>query len=440
MKAFAKRLLPVFLVLLIIISLAACTQAPPAATTAPPATQAPAATTTPAANVPKSIKIGFVASLTGAQAASGMYCKNGWVLYLKQNDQKLGGIPIEYIVEDNASDPAVAVTKAQKLCTSDKVDFIIGGTLASEAYAIAPIALENKIPYISLAAADSLSQHDFNKYMFRVTWTGSQPMYPFADYLYNEAGIKTIAAVANDYAFQYEQLGGFKIAYDKLGGKIKDIQWVPLTGKDFGAYVAAIPDDVDAVYSGIVGGNGPGFLQEMANYGVNKDKVILASGASTDEAYLDSIGDAGIGVLSALQYSTALGTPACDAWVDAYKKEYGAIPDYYGEGAYVAGIALDQAFKALIEAGKDVKDIDAFTEVWQKMKIDAPKGPMAFDQFNQAIMNIYIRKIEKANGKYGTYQNTVLKTYPMCDQWGPFKTPEERMKTPMFNKEYPFNS
>lgn len=440
MRLNFKKLVCIALTFLTLFALVACsTTTPPAATQTPAATSTPGATEAPKGNVPEVYKVGFLADLTGNFASMGLFMKNGWTLYLKEHDQKIAGMKVEYVVEDSASDPAVAVTKAQKLVEADKVDILVGCGLANQGLAISTYAVEKKVPYVmSMVSAEALTQHLANDYTFRVSWTSGQPMWAFAEYLYNTAGIKTLAAIANDYAFQYEQLGALKIAFEKLGGKIVDIQWVPMTQKDFGAYVAAIPKDVDAVYSGVVGGNGATLLQEIRNYGI--DKPITATASVTDEAMINAIGDAGIGILSALHYSAALGTPAMDAFVELYQKEYSAIPAYPSEGAYLTGLFLDKALSEVIASGADYNDIKALNKAWKALEVDAPRGHVKMDEYNNPIENVYIRRIDKVpNGKYGTYQNTVVATIENVSQWGPY-TPEERLALPEFSKEWPFQS
>ena len=60
------------------------------------------------------LRIGFLAPTTGpfAQIATDMI--NGFQLYLKDHDGKLGGATIKFIVEDTQGKPATAVLKAEK--------------------------------------------------------------------------------------------------------------------------------------------------------------------------------------------------------------------------------------------------------------------------------------------------------------------------------------
>src|SRR5687767_3201999 len=70
--------------------------------------------TLPAAGA-EPIRIGVLGPLTGGAAVIGTGEVNGIKLRLKQLDNKLGGRPVELIVEDDAGDPTTGLTKAQKL-------------------------------------------------------------------------------------------------------------------------------------------------------------------------------------------------------------------------------------------------------------------------------------------------------------------------------------
>ena len=60
------------------------------------------------------LRIGFLAPTTGpfAQIATDMI--NGFQMYLKDHDGKLGGATVKFIVEDTQGKPATAELKAEK--------------------------------------------------------------------------------------------------------------------------------------------------------------------------------------------------------------------------------------------------------------------------------------------------------------------------------------
>src|SRR5262245_19801734 len=84
------------------------------------------------------IKIGFISPITGAVAQAGKDMYNGCELYWEETGWQIAGRKLEVILEDNAGEPAIAITKARKLVESDKVHMLAGIILSNVAYAIVP--------------------------------------------------------------------------------------------------------------------------------------------------------------------------------------------------------------------------------------------------------------------------------------------------------------
>ncbi len=171
------------------------------------------------------LRIGFIAPMTGIFAQVGKDMVNGFQMYLDEHGGKLGGMDVKFIVEDDQGKPDTGVTKAKKLVLQDKVHMFIGGVLASTGYALAPVSTELKTIYIaSIPAADDLTQRQASKYpyFFRTGWSSSQPNHPYGQWACDQ-GYKKIVAVAADYAFGYEQVGGFQKTFEDCGGKIIQI-------------------------------------------------------------------------------------------------------------------------------------------------------------------------------------------------------------------------
>ena len=182
------------------------------------------------------LRIGFIAPMTGIFAQVGKDMVNGFQMYLDDHKGKLGGMDVKFIVEDNQGKGDAAVAKAKKLVLSDKVHMFIGGVLASTGYALAPVSTAEKTIYIaSIPAADDLTQRQASKYPYflRTGWSSSQPTHPMGQWACDQ-GYKKVVTIAADYAFGYEQVGGFQKAFEDCGGKIIQKIWPPLGTKDFG--------------------------------------------------------------------------------------------------------------------------------------------------------------------------------------------------------------
>ena len=381
------------------------------------------------------LHIGFIAPMTGIFAQVGKDMVDGFQLYLAEHGNKLGGMDVKVIFEDDQAKPDLGVTKAKKLILSDKVDMFIGGVLASTGYALAPVSTEMKTVYIpSIPAADDLTQRQADKYpyLIRTGWTSSQPNHPLGQWACDQ-GYKKIAAVSADYAFGYEQVGGFQKTFEDCGGKIIQKIWPPLGTKDFGPFIPTIKGDADAVFSLMVGPMALQFPKQLRASGYKKP--IIGGGTSYDEFALPFMGDEVVGDVSSLQYSAALTTPKNEAFVKAYRAKYGKVPSYFSESNYTTAQLIDETIKKL--NGKP--GAEQFVKTMAALTVDAPRGPVSFDDMRNPIQNIYIKKVEKkkmfGNDKDELW-NTVIKTYPNVSQFWIYGK-DKFLAQPVYSRDYP---
>ena len=381
------------------------------------------------------LRIGYLAPLTGGLAQTGIDMRDGFLLYLEQHGNKLGGMDVKLIIEDEQGKGDVAVTKAKKLVLQDKVHMLIGGVLASTGYALAPVSTELKTMYIpSIPAADDLTQRQLKNfpYLIRTSWSSSQPNHPLGQWACDQ-GYKKIVTIAADYAFGYETVGGFQKAFEDCGGKIIQKIWPPLGAKDFGPFIPTIKADADAVFSLMVGPMPAQFIKQMRGAGFKKP--IIGGGTSYDEFVLPFMGDEAVGDVSALHYSAALQTPENEAFVKAYRAKFGKVPSYYSENNYTTAMWLDEALK---KAGGKWPGPEELIKIMVGIKLDkTPRGPVSFDDMRNPVQNIYIKKVEKKK-MFGYDKdelwNTVIKTYPNVSQFWTYDA-EEFLKKPVYNRE-----
>ncbi len=382
------------------------------------------------------LRIGYLAPLTGGLAQTGIDMRDGFLLYLEQHNNKLGGMDVKLIIEDEQGKGDVAVTKAKKLVLQDKVHMLIGGVLASTGYALAPVSTELKTLYIpSIPAADDLTQRLLPQfpYLIRTSWSSSQPHHPLGAWAC-EQGYKKVATIAADYAFGYEVVGGFQKAFEDCGGQIVQKIWPPLGTKDFGPYIPTIKADADAVLSLMVAAMPAQFIKQLRSSGYKKP--VIGGGTSYDEFVLPFMGDETIGDHSALHYSAALDTPKNIEFVKAYRAKFGKVPSYYSENNYTTGQMIDETIKKL---GGKFTTPEEFIKIMQAMKYDTIRGPVSFDENRNPIQNIYIKKVEKK--KMFGYEkdelwNTVIKTYPNVSQFWTYGR-EKFLAQPVYDKNFP---
>lgn len=374
------------------------------------------------------VRIGLLTVKTGPLASGGVQMEQGITTFLKQKNYTLAGRKVDLIVGDTGGNPAGAKTKAQELIERDHVDVILGPLAAFELLAITDYIAQHKTPTLSLAAADDMTQRKPNPYFVRASATSSQCMHPLADYAVKTMKLKRVITITEDFAFGYEQIGGFQRVFEDEGGRVVKKLWPPLVTADYTPYLAQI-SGVDAVVQGFAGSNPVKFMKQYADYGLKLP--VLGGETAGDDALLKSFGDEAIGLISACPYTMDLDTPINKRFIADMVRDYGNIPGFYAAGLYVNGQVVEAALE---KTGGKTEDRQAFIKALRAVKIaNTPRGPIRFDHLGNVIGNVYIRRIEKKGGKL---VNKTVKTYTNVSQFWTFNE-KWYLSQPVYSRDYP---
>ncbi len=245
---------------------------------------------------------------------------------------------------------------------------------------------------LPIGADDDLTQRKRPKFIVRVSWAASQTAQPFGAWVYEKLGYKKVAIFSVDYAYGWQNSGGFQKSFEEAGGKIIQRIWAPLGMPDYSALMKKISKNADAVYlvstfgaSDVMGGQykkfGPGV-------------PAIGSGSTFDEPIFKYIGDDALGTVSSFSYAGALNSPANKKFVASYRAKYGGPPGLYAESGFVSAMFIDRAATAL---GGNVTDSEKFLAALKKVQLkDAPRGPIKLDEYSNPIENVYVRRVGKS--------------------------------------------
>jgi branched-chain amino acid transport system substrate-binding protein len=392
------------------------------------ATAAAAALPMPAIAQNKPIRIGLLTVKTGPLAQGGIQMEQGVTLFLKDRSNTIAGRKVELLVGDTGGNPAGTKTKAQELIERDNVDMIFGPLAAFELLAISDYVAAHKTPILSLAAAEDMSQRKPNPYFVRASGTSGQNLHPLADYAANGLKYKTVITVSEDFAFGYEQMGGFQRVFEAAGGRVVKKLWPPIVTPDYTPYLAQI-SGVDAVVQGFAGSNPLKFMKQYKDAGLTLP--VLGGGTAGDDALMKSFGDEALGMISASAYTSDLDSPGNKQFVAGMVRDYGFVPGLYAAGMYINGLIAEAALQAL---GGATDDKEALIKAMRAVSLaDSPRGPFHFDHFGNVIGNVYIRQVVKQDGKLAQH---TIKTYPNVSQFWTFEEPWF-LAQPVYSRDYP---
>jgi branched-chain amino acid transport system substrate-binding protein len=378
------------------------------------------------------IKIGFISPLSGAIAQAGKDMYSGCELYWQETGWQVAGRKLEVILEDNEGLPATAISKARKLVENDKVHMLAGIILSNVAYALVPYVESQGIPTVyPINSADDLTQRKRPRWLVRTGFSAGGNMHPFGEYAATTLRYKKVVTIGLDYAFGWETVGGFHKSFEDNGGQVIQKLWVPLNVQDYGPYIGQVKKDADAVFVVALGRWTLLFAKEYAASGLRGRIPLIAGGTYTDEHVLPQLGDESVGVVSAHHYSAALDTPANRRFRAAFEKAYQRIPSFYSENCYTGARIISEALKGI---GGMAEDRGPLMAALRRVEItDAPRGPVKMDGYGNPTQNIYIRKVERVDGKL---QNSVIYTYPNVSQFWKYP-PGEFLKQPVYSREFP---
>jgi branched-chain amino acid transport system substrate-binding protein len=152
---------------------------------------------------------------------------------------------------------------------------------------------------------------------------------------------------------------------------------------------------------------------------------------TVDEGILKSMGDEALGVISNGWYTAAIDNPNNKRFVQAMNRDAKEDPGYYSMGAYGAALMMEQALKAV---GGNIEDKNAYMAALRNVEVpNDPRGPIKLDALGNPIMDIYIRKVERKNGKL---VNSVVKTYPSVSQFWTYEK-KDFLANPVYSRDYP---
>ena len=374
------------------------------------------------------IRIGLLTIKTGALASGGIDMERGLTIFLDEHKHMLGGRKVQLSVADSGGVPAQARTKMQELVERERVQAVVGPLAAFEALAMDDYIRTAQIPTLPVAGAEDMTQRKANPWFVRAISTSAQCAYPMADYCAKTLGWKRMGAIADDFAYGHEMLGGFQLVYEDAGGKLVQKMFSPLNAPDYSSYIAQVKRDLDGFFLGYAGANGFRFFKQYNEYGM---KVPLTGGMTAfDEVALKSMGDYALGSLSSSWYSAQLDNPTNRRFVASYRKQNGYDPGQYAASTYVYGEVLKAAIESL--KGK-IEDKQAFIKALRGVRAETLRGPIRFDQYGNVVGSIYIRKVEKKDGRL---VNTPIHTYNDVSQFWTYP-PEEFLRHPVFSRDWP---
>ena len=350
------------------------------------------------------VKIGFITTLTTPAGVIGEDMKNSVELALEHMDNKMGGLDVVLIMEDDGFKPDIGKQKTDKLVKQDDVDFVAGYIWSHVLLASAKSVLDADKFLISANAGPSqMAGKRCDKNFFSTSWQNDQTPMAMGEYL-NQVGVKSIYVMAPNYAAGKDMARGVDSTF-KGEIKGKDLtKWGADAQLDFSAELAkAKASGAEALFVFYPGKAGGAFIKQYQQAGL-QGVMPLYTVFTVDSIALPKLQAGGLtGVLGSKntqQWSPDMDNAVNQRFVSDYLKKHGKYPSFYGAQAYDSILLIKSAVEA---TGGNLKDKDALRAALKAADFDSVRGRYSYGNNHMPIQNFYLREVvEDSEGRWTT--------------------------------------
>ncbi|MDB5949285.1 MAG: extracellular ligand-binding receptor [Massilia sp.] len=344
------------------------------------------------------IRVGVVTPLSGTYSALGQQVK--WGIELATQEINAGGgimgRKVELLFEDEEANPSVAAPKAEKLFQVSKVDFLTGTVNSASTLAVGQVAeRNNRLIATTVSFSDAVTGEKCSPNVFRVNAKAGQQSAALAEWLSKTKPAAKVFYLGPDYEMGRSTVSAFKSAAEKKSMKTAGEVFAPLDNKDystfFGQIRAARPD---VMYTSVAGNDTVRLLNQMNQYGLLKNMIVVGASGTVTSQNLKAIGKAAEGFVTGVGYSVEIDLPENKKFVQAFQNHAKAPPDLYGADSY----GVMYFYKAAVEKARST-DTDKVRAAMRGLEWMTPQGKKTMRAGDhQAIQDMYTTRM--TDGKF----------------------------------------
>lgn len=336
------------------------------------------------------VKIGMVTTLSTGGGYLGQDVRDGFLLAVEEEGGKLGGVPVEVLVEDDGRKPGTGKQIAERFMKSDNVDILTGIIFSNVAGAVVPSVLREDKIYVSPNAGPSLfAGEKCHPNYFVASWQNDS-LHEAAGAYAKQLGYKSAFILAPNYPAGKDALSGFK---RQFGGEIVGEIYTKLGQTDYSAELAQIRDaKPEMVFNFLPGGMGINFLKQYDQGGFRDTTPLVVSAPSMDIKIMGAVGDAAVGIHNTSHWNHDLDNAANKKFLEGFAAKYDRVPTVYASQGYDTAKLIASALKAV---NGDASNTEAMRDALKKADFDSVRGEFKFGNNNHPIHNWYSRVVEK---------------------------------------------
>ncbi|MNC28984.1 hypothetical protein D3C75_772160 [compost metagenome] len=339
------------------------------------------------------MRIGFITTLSTPAGYLGEDARDAFRLAIEQEGGKLGGVPVELLVEDDGLQPAKGKQIVDRM-SLDGISLYTGVMFSNVLAAVVNGATQGDRFYISANAGPSnLAGAQCKANYFAASYQNDVP-HEMAGVAANDLGYRKMVILAPNYQAGRDALAGFKRTFK---GEVTEI-YTKLNQLDFSVELARVRAlNPDAVFQFHPGGAGINFAKQYGSSGLAKSIPMVVPVFSMDERMLAATGNVAEGVNVVSGWNPQSDKPANQAFIQAFTAKYNRAPTMYAAQGYDTARLIGSALKA---TSGDLKDADAFRSALRAADFDSVRGDFRFGSNQHAVIDWHLLKVQAgADGK-----------------------------------------
>jgi branched-chain amino acid transport system substrate-binding protein len=336
------------------------------------------------------LRIGFITTLSGPAGYLGADIRDAFQLAIDKEGGKLGGIPVQLVVEDDGLKPGQGKQIADRMLKTERIRLFTGIVFTNIAAATVPDILDAGAIYVSPNAGPSnFAGKDCHKNYFVMSWL-TDTLQGSAGQNATDLGYKRAFVLAPNYQAGREAIEGFKRFFK---GEVVGEVYTRLDQTDYAPEMAQIrAGNPDVVFQFHPGGLGIAFLRQYNQAGLLGKFPMVLSGASLDHTTLKALGEAALGIDVSAHWNADFDNPVNKDFVASFIKAYGRMPTMYAAQSYDTALAIASALKA---AGGKVDDPAAFRSALLKTDFRLTRGAFKFGPNQHPVQDWYAMRVER---------------------------------------------
>jgi branched-chain amino acid transport system substrate-binding protein len=338
------------------------------------------------------LAIGMITTLSGPAGYLGQDIRDGFNLRTDLEGGRLGGLPINLSVHDDALKPGQGKQAADKMLKTDGVRLFTGMVFSNVLEAVVPDILDADAIYVGAnAAPSSYAGRNCDKNYFVVPWQNTVVHEAVATNA-NDLNFKRVFIVVPNYQAGKDAVDGFKRLFK---GQVVGETYTRLDQSDFAVELSRIRSAApDAVLQFQPGGLGITFIRQYHEAGLASTIPMIVSAQAIDSNMLAALGDAALGMNVSTHWNSDFDNAANKLFVAEYRKKYGRIPSIYASQGYDTALAIGAALK---ENGQRFGDAASFRQAMLRAKFDSIRGSFHFGRNQHPVQDWWATKIVKAD-------------------------------------------